>query len=334
MLKLFKQKIWFILFELFIVGLLAYLLIYQSFPARKTFYENTGSAPTNSTSTKNTIKEAASSSIAQIATTTKKEEPVPLEKLTIRAKAAIVYEVNTGKVLYDFNKDEMLPIASITKLMTAYTASLFIPSDAVITIRPQDAETESSAGIIAGERWDLKNLIAFTLVTSSNGGASALANEAQNQSQANFVIKMNEIAKEIGLRSTAFRNETGLDIYNNQLSGSYSTPQDIATLYSFIFKNDPTLLENTNKGYLTTYSLDNVKHQAVNTNQIINKIPGLISSKTGTTDLAGGNLAVVFNASPNNPVVAVILGSSAQGRFSEMEKLVRSTISHFTQKAL
>ena len=67
------------------------------------------------------------------------------------------------------------------------------------------------------------------------------------------------------------------------------------------------------------------KTSAFNTNEALGELPGLIMGKTGITDLAGGNLGIVFEVSPNHPVVAVVLGSTRDGRFEDMKKLVART---------
>ena len=70
-------------------------------------------------------------------------------------------------------------------------------------------------------------------------------------------------------------------------------------------------------------------HNVENTNTSAAAIPGLIGSKTGFTDLAGGNLAVVFDVGLSRPVIAVVLGSTKETRFTDIEQLVNATFTHF-----
>ena len=70
---------------------------------------------------------------------------------------------------------------------------------------------------------------------------------------------------------------------------------------------------------------------ARNTNQETGKFPLLIASKTGYTDLAGGNLALAFDAGFNRPIIIVVLGSSYEGRFADAEKLVWATLAYLAQ---
>ena len=67
-------------------------------------------------------------------------------------------------------------------------------------------------------------------------------------------------------------------------------------------------------------------HTATNTNEVVGSIPGLIASKTGFTDLAGGNLVVAFDAGINRPVIISVLGATKDGRFTDMEMLVNASL--------
>jgi len=275
------------------------------------------------------IQATTTEAIPQTPTTsqqTSTPKPVTFSTLRLEAKAAIVYDVNSAKILYAKNINEHLPIASITKVMTAFTASTYLPADTIITISQEEALVESSAGIVAGERWPIKALTAFTLTSSSNGGAKALARATEETTFVDFISQMNGLAKELGLSETLFRNPTGLDIYDGQMSGSYSTALDIAKLFTYISENDSALMSGTNRGSLAVYSADNVRHQAINTNLLVAKVPNIEMSKTGFTDLAGGNVAIVFEPKLGRKVAVVILGSSSQGRFTDLEKLVKTTI--------
>jgi D-alanyl-D-alanine carboxypeptidase len=83
----------------------------------------------------------------------------------------------------------------------------------------------------------------------------------------------------------------------------------------------------TAEGSLTITSVDGKRLTIHNTDQALGAIPGVIMGKTGLTDLAGGNLAVVFDLGPGTtPIVAVVLGSTESGRFDDMKKIISATI--------
>lgn len=99
----------------------------------------------------------------------------------------------------------------------------------------------------------------------------------------------------------------------------------MAFLMEYIVLNEPDILTFTREDRTRVYSDTGQYHDAENTNYYVDKIPGLIGSKTGYTDLAGGNLVIAFNAGLNRPVVAVVLGSTLQERFTDIAKLVAET---------
>ena len=243
---------------------------------------------------------------------------------TIQAKSFYVYDILAQKSI--FNKDEhvQLPLASITKLMSGLVALDVMKEDTIITIKRDDILMEGDSGLAIGEKWKLKDLLDFSLITSSNDGMHAIARSLDYYVAVNnkdTIKLMNEKAKNLGLNDTIFVNETGLDIDTN-MSGAYSSSYDIAKLLEDIIKNNPSLIIGTKNQAKTFVSESNIKHIALNTDSSINNIAGMIASKTGFTDLAGGNLAIAFDAGIMHPVIVVVLGSTTDGRFSDVEKFV------------
>jgi D-alanyl-D-alanine carboxypeptidase len=76
-------------------------------------------------------------------------------------------------------------------------------------------------------------------------------------------------------------------------------------------------------------SSDGVVHTFANTDLDVTHIPDPLLSKTGYTDLAGGNLVVVYDAGINHPIAVVVLGSTENGRFTDVQQLVNATLAHF-----
>jgi len=254
----------------------------------------------------------------------------PFESIHIEARAAIVQDLNTGEILYEKNSGLALPLASLTKIMTTLVtqatatdvSNVFISSN---TMRPLDGEQ-----LYIGETFSLKRLIDYTLVTSSNDGAAAIAYAVQNMHGNNsFIDKMNALASEIGMTSTHFLNETGLDEDKNR-AGAYGSARDVAELVKYTLENYPSIFEATKETSIATYSRNGFIHAGANTNIIANTLPNLIASKTGFTDIAGGNLAVVIDPALNRPVVIVVLSSSYDGRFSDVTALAGGVSKYFS----
>ncbi len=249
--------------------------------------------------------------------------------VTVRAKAAYVYDLNTGTVLYEKNATEALPLASITKLMTTLVAYELVPDDTPITILPAAAGQESGGTLTAGETFPVKELADFTLVSSFNSAAYMLAASVgellgDQDPTEQFVAGMNLKAKELGLSSLVFHNATGLDISATD-AGAYGNAKDVSALMGYILKTYPEILQPTMAKRTRLYNTDGDFHEADNTNDIISSIPNLLGSKTGYTDLAGGNLTIVYDAGFNRPVVITVLGSTHSERFSDVKKLVAAT---------
>lgn len=241
----------------------------------------------------------------------------PFENISIQARAAYVWDVKNQKTLYEKNANNVLPLASIAKIMTANVANELLSSTSTVSINQADLAQDGDSGLYLDELWNFNKLLDFTLAVSSNDGASAIASAASP----NFVEKMNEKARTLGLSSMRFYNSTGLDESPIQ-SGAYGSASDVAKLFAYTQQNHPEIFSATRKGRFTTSSLSNFNHMAVNTDAEINNIPGIIGSKTGFSDLAGGNLAIIYDASVNYQIIIVILGSTYDGRFSDVMTLV------------
>lgn len=271
--------------------------------------------------------------------------------VNILAKSAYIRDIENQKVIYAKNEKEQLPLASLAKVMTALVALDDGDSSDEIKITSDSIRQEGDSGLANEEKWKLKDLIDFSLITSSNDGIYAVASaiesqklsssssetkiEAENQSTAeeqareNFIDLMNKKAKDISLSQTFYLNETGLDSSDNE-SGGYGSAEDMAKLFAYLIKNKPEILEATAYNEIELTSLDDINHLAQNTNEIVGIIPNLIASKTGYTDISGGNLVIAFDFGLMKPIVISVLGSTREGRFEDMEKLIEATVKYLT----
>ena len=254
--------------------------------------------------------------------------PQKIENVSLIAKSAYVWDVKEQRVLFQKNENEVLPLASITKLMTALIAYELVPDETKVTVTKEAASQQSGGTLNAGEVFKAKDLADFALVSSYNSAAYTLADAVggelgEQNPVAQFVTGMNIRAEELNLSSLKFSNPTGLDISTEE-AGAYGTARDVSFLLEYIVRNHPAILEPTKSDVTTLYNENGDYHQAKNTNNIVDQIPNLIGSKTGYTDLAGGNLTVALDIGFNHPVVITVLGSTIDGRFSDVMKLIRA----------
>ncbi|MEK9185388.1 MAG: hypothetical protein AAB863_01300, partial [Patescibacteria group bacterium] len=281
----------------------------------------------------------------------KEPKPVPFDLVNIEAKSAFVWDMVAQSPLYQKNADISLPLASLAKVMTALTARTMASELRAVTIKLDDLSPEGDSKLKVASNWKMGDLIDYVLLVSSNDGAHALAASVITSNISNlqgtsteatedeFIREMNTLAKKIGLTNSYFKNEHGLDAPPAQAggesqgglptrAGAYGSARDMALLFEYAIKNYPHLLEATRYQNLVLSDLDGGNYLAENTNEIINLIPSPIASKTGSTDLAGGNLVVAFDAGLGHPIVISILGSTEEGRFEDMLTLVNTTIKY------
>ena len=253
---------------------------------------------------------------------------VPIPEPTVGAESAYVWDAATQKALYNKNASAQLPLASLTKLMTALVSREVLTGTGRVPMTLEAITQDGESGFLDGETFSEGALSDFALISSSNDAAYALAAAAgsallgSESPNVRFVKAMNVRAEEIGLLQTHFTNPTGLDASVDE-SGAYGSARDMAFLMEYLIKKRPEVIESTRNvtASLSATSVASVIH-ADNTNEIVGKIPGLIASKTGYTELAGGNLVIAFDAGVNHPIIVSVLGSTRDGRFEDVLKLV------------
>lgn len=234
--------------------------------------------------------------------------------LKLEAKSAIILDQASGRTLFSKNTNEQLPMASITKIMTAIvvldnSANL----DAVVTVPREATEvTGSRMYLYENESLTIRDLLKGMLIESANDAALTLAIRTAG-SVDKFVRLMNAKAAQLGLFNTHFVNPTGFDDPNH-----YSTAKDIASLARIALMNSIFAdIVSINKAtvYDTTHKFS---HQLNNTNKLVGEYRNVVGVKTGTTDEAGESLVVSARGDSGQEVIAVLLNSP--NRFEEGKK--------------
>ena len=229
------------------------------------------------------------------------------EELIPNAKSGILIEANTGKIIYEKNKDERLSVASITK-MVAQTIILeeiekgnINWSDMVTVSRNASGMGGSQIYLEEGEKITVEDLMKGISVASGNDATVAMA-EYISGSEEKFVKRMNKVVKDLKLKNTHFSNCTGLD-QKDHYSSSYDmaiVARNLVVNHSEIIKfssiREDYLRENTDK-----------KFWLVNTNKLISFYDGADGLKTGHTDDALYCLAATAKRN-NLRLIAIALG--------------------------
>lgn len=242
--------------------------------------------------------------------------------------SVFVYAPKSDFVLFGHHEYTPRPLASLTKIMTTAVALENMNPTEKITIDEESKNTYGDNGLILNETWQLYDLLKFMMFVSSNDGAEAIAttydtkyisNDPLNKST--FVTEMNYKARELLLSSLTFYNPSGLDQAENV--GGIGNAKDIAQLYFYLYSEHPDIIKDSASFTQVYTSIDGIVHNAINTNILLEKdFDRIIGSKTGYTGKAGGNLIVLLDTPLGEPVVLVVLGSTIEGRFEEMEKLL------------
>lgn len=270
--------------------------------------------------------------LAQVSPGKVKTEPVKREgagDLEVRAdSAASVWwdGREKEKILFQKSGDRRLPIASLTKLMSALVVLDYFDLNQEISITKEAAEEKGSgAGLFkAGEIFRVVDLLYSMLIESNNVAAYALTGSI---GEGTFVNLMNLEAKNIGLKNTDFVNSTGLDPDKIGDPINYSTAEDLVILVKYLLSKS-LIWEILSTSEFNLYlPNDGIFHHTLkNTNELLEKEERtwsfrIVGGKTGWTPMAGGCLVLALNSPKKNGyLINIILGS--ENRFEEMENLV------------
>ena len=243
--------------------------------------------------------------------------------MQIAGKSALLMDIATGTVLYEQNAHEKLAPASVTKVMTMLLIMEAIDSgkigwnDTVTTSEAAAAKGGSQIYLKVGETMSVSDMVKSIAVSSANDCACAMAEHIAG-SEAGFVEKMNQRAKELGMNDTHFVNCTGLDD-SAEAKEHLTSAYDIALMSRELMKHHPDIQK------YTTIWMDTVRDGAfglANTNKLIRFYPGATGLKTGFTANAGYCLSATAERSGLG-LIAVVMGcETSQDRFAACKQLL------------
>ena len=239
-------------------------------------------------------------------------EPVPPR---LDARAWVLIDASDGERLAARSASRALPIASATKLMTAYLALRDLrPSDVLRAAAHDAAPAEVVLGLEPGERISVRDLLIALLLPSANDAAVTLA-EGASGSVASFVRQMNRAARSLGLDETSYANPIGLDAPDN-----YSSAEDLAAL-TLELLGEPRFRRIVASTEARLRSLDSPR-RVVTRNDLLRSVPWVNGVKTGHTNRAG----YVFVGSAKRKgvtLVSVVLGAPSEAaRDAETRRLL------------
>lgn len=234
----------------------------------------------------------------------------------ILAEAAFFIETESGQVLYEKNSQNKLPIASLTKIMTAIVALELKDFDDTFLVSSRAAGMEPDKMFLKpGEKLALEELLAGMLLVSANDAAEVLAEEVTESRDA-FLQLMNEKALQLGMKDTKFINPSGLqeDPPDGRAGGveQFSTAYDVAVMSRYLIKKWPKLLDISSQPHI--FIEETTTHQSYDLFSGINLLttyPGVVGLKTGFTPEAGFTLVSVAQRE-GNEVLGVLLNSPAR----------------------
>lgn len=241
----------------------------------------------------------------------------------VTARSVLLVDYDSGQILYQKNIDQPLPMASLTKIMTALVVLEDFPSEAIITVTDYDVQGRV-VGLSPGEQFLVSDLLYALLVMSGNDVADTLAQNYPGGRTA-FVTRMNEKAASLELANSHFVNPHGLDE-----PGHYSSAKDLLALTFYALENDQfRKIIRKNNGAICNLTGNNC-YQVEATNELL-AFPGILGVKTGYTDEAGGCF-IGFWEQEGRRFLSVILGS--ENRFWETQNLLAWGLVSFTPQEI
>lgn len=240
------------------------------------------------------------------------------------AKAMVVLEGNSNEILYEFNSDKRLPMASTTKIATAIVAlenckdidKKFMVSDKSIGIEG------TSIYLKQGEELTMRELLYGLMLASGNDCAVAIAEYFGSEEI--FVNMMNDMVEKLSLKNTHFDNPHGLDSDTH-----YTSAYDLAVITSYALKNQIFRdIVSTERMVIEPTEIYQARYLK-NKNKLLFKYDNCIGVKTGFTDNAGRCLV---NAHEENDMQIISVVLNCQPMFEECERLTNLALENYTMK--
>jgi serine-type D-Ala-D-Ala carboxypeptidase (penicillin-binding protein 5/6) len=234
---------------------------------------------------------------------------------TLTARAAIVYDMQTSRFLYAQDTKKQLPIASLTKILTAVVTLEQLAMNEIVTVGKGSLKVDGlRQDLYLGEKISVGNLMKMMLIQSSNDAAYALSAHAKTKGL-DFMELMNQKAQQLGMDESRFLDPAGLS------DNAHSSVQDLAKLVVYALRYNEIWTPLQEKVATVTSEDGKFTHTVENTNQLLGVLPDISGGKTGYTDGALGCMILIVDIPGHkDKIISIILGS--KDRFGDTKKLI------------
>jgi D-alanyl-D-alanine carboxypeptidase len=261
------------------------------------------------------VSTKATTTVSKAATITQAKTQVSGDPISVTARAYFVADLDSSKIYLEKNSRTVLPVASMSKLITAFVATEIIDDDTLITISEENASLPpDTSNLTAGEQLPLKTILYPLLLTSSNVAAEALASATN---RADFLEAMSSYAWEVGMPSSFFADASGLSPQNA------ASARDMFALAKYLHKSRQDILSitRTPMSSVATTS-EHGAHTFLSTHPFVND-PNFLGGKTGRTPEAGETMITLMQVS-NRPLAIIVLGSQYGNREADTRALIEA----------
>jgi D-alanyl-D-alanine carboxypeptidase len=237
-------------------------------------------------------------------------------KPTLNSKSSLIYDTYSKRFLFENNTKSKLPIASLTKILSAVVVLENFDNDEIVTISNRSLKVDGERqDLFLGEKISVRNLLKMMMIESSNDAASAMAEYAKVSKNMDFVEAMNSKARALGMKDSKFFDPAGLD------DNGYSTGTDLAKLVEYSLNYKEIWDFSSEKTAIIQSSDDTIQRSITSTNRLLGLINDIFGGKTGYTDGAGQCMIMIVNVPDyQGKIISVVLGST--DRFGDTQKLV------------
>ncbi len=298
--------------RLILIMCLCLVVVGISAAAQFDYYQNRPQDATVATDipTSTSIDNSFYDTSANASTSTTTRPPIP----GLTARAFLIGNIQTGKIYKEYNSTRPLPVASMSKLVTAFVATDIMKGDEVVTVTEEATKAPpDGSNLLAGEKFHLSEILVPLLLNSSNVAAESIAS---TKDRTRFLELMSSYSWEIGMPKTYFADPSGVNPHNA------ASGRDLFELAKYLVNYRPDILAVTRIPEADTATTsEHGGHHFSSTHPFV-RDPRFIGGKTGRTPDAGETMMTILNIN-DQPIVFIVLHSEYGYREADTRILLR-----------